>query len=44
MWWGAGFWWLVPAVGMAVCIMLMGAMAFFCITRGCGCMKRGERR
>jgi hypothetical protein len=28
---------------MAICIVLMVAMAFLCITRGCGCMKSGER-
>ena len=44
MWWGTGFWMIVPAIGMAICIVLMVAMAFFCITRGCGCMKSGERR
>ena len=42
MWWGTGFW-IVPAIGMAICIVLMVAMAFFCIARGCGCMKSGER-
>jgi hypothetical protein len=30
-------------VGMAICMAFMVAMAFFCISRGCGCMKRGER-
>jgi hypothetical protein len=43
MWWGTGFWMIVPAIGMAICIVLMAAMAFFCITKGCGCMKSGER-
>ena len=44
MWWGTGFWMIVPAIGMAICIALMVAMAFFCMIRGCGCMKSGERR
>lgn len=44
MWWGTGFWMIVPAIWMAICVVLMVAMAFFCITRGCRCMESGERR
>jgi hypothetical protein len=28
---------------MVTCIALMVAMAFVCMSKGCGCMKRGER-
>jgi hypothetical protein len=43
MWWGTGFWMIVPAIGMGLCIVLMVAMAILCITRIGGCMKSGER-
>ena len=23
MWWGTGFWMIVPAIGMAICVVLM---------------------
>jgi hypothetical protein len=28
---------------MVICIALMVAMAFVCMSKGCGCMKRRER-
>ena len=37
MWWGTGFWVIVPAIGMAICTVLMVAMAFF----GPGFWRRG---
>lgn len=43
MWWGTGFWWIVPVAGMAICMMVMLVMALFCFSRGCGGMKRRER-
>jgi hypothetical protein len=39
MWWGSGDWWIVPAIGVALCLALMLTMAYFCVTRGCGCMR-----
>ena len=43
MWWGSGAWWIFPAIGMVICVAFMAMMAFFCISKGCGCMQRGER-
>ena len=41
---GFSFWWIIPAIGLAVCVALMVTMAFFCMTHGCGCMPTRERR
>jgi hypothetical protein len=43
MWWGSGISWIFPVIGMVICIALMVAMAFVCMSKGCGCMKRRER-
>ena len=42
--WEGSVWWIVPAIGMALCLALMAGLAFFCLRGGCGCMRPGERR
>jgi hypothetical protein len=39
--WGSGLWWIVPAIGAVMCVAFL-VMAFFCISRGCGCIRRDE--
>ncbi len=41
--WGFYSWWIFPAIGLVMCLAIMVMLAFFCITKGCGCMRMRGR-